>query len=83
MSDDPAFLDKTGGMPTGDDAEQALTVIRPYVSDFIVTPLQKSSLLPHDLQKEMPNIHRCLVAFLAVMRMSEAKREQEGGEKPH
>ena len=79
MSEDASFLDKTGGMPTGDDAEQALTVIRPYLSDFIVQPI-KSSALPSDLQQEMPNIHRCLVAFLAVMRMSEAKQKQD---KPH
>jgi hypothetical protein len=67
MTNGIEMIDKTGGMPTGDDAEEALTVVARYILSI--------TTLPPELAVQMPNIHRCLVAFLAISRMKEAKDE--------
>ena len=65
-----AAVVEQGGMPSGDDAEEALKVVAKYIVSGVLT-------LPPGLAVQMPNIHRCLVAFLALMRMHEAKQLQE------
>jgi hypothetical protein len=76
-----------GGMPNGDDAERALNVITKYVDNhgtpFMLMSVSKKLLdLPPELFQELGNIRRCLVAFLALMRMHEAKQEHGINEKP-
>lgn len=73
--------DDSAGMPTADQAEQCLEVIARYVPDFIVNPIPDSGL-PHDLDVVVPDIHKCLVAYLALMRMHEAKIKAESGHAP-
>ena len=68
-----------GGMPSGDVAEKALEVISKYVDKHgSVYAVQNKSgnvlFLPPDLFGQLGNIRRCLIAFLALMRMHEAKK---------
>jgi hypothetical protein len=69
------IIDKTEAMPSGDDAEQVLPIIDRYIVGGIMT-------LPPDLAVEMPNLRRICVAYLALMRMHEAKIEGDKGHKP-
>lgn len=59
-----------GGMPSGDDAERALQKVTQRMSGGNVIS-----------RKQMVNIRKCLVAFLALMRMHEAKQEHDLAEK--
>jgi hypothetical protein len=82
MDDASQAVIEQGGMPSGDDAEKALKVISNYVDSpagtpYMVFKVSRDGLgLPPALFKELGNIHRCLVAFLALMRMHEAKKEE-------
>lgn len=75
MDKESAAVVEQGGMPSGDDAERALKAISTVVDSPDGTPYTPPF-------KELGNIHRCLVAFLALMRMHEAKQEHGVGEKP-
>ena len=86
MDKESAAVVEQGGMPNGDDAEKALKVISQYVrthgTPYTVLNVSAASVgLPPELFKELGNIRRCLVAFLALMRMHEAKKEHGVGEK--
>ena len=75
MDENIQIIDKTGAMPSGNDAEQVLPIIDKYIVSGITT-------LPPDLAVEIPNLRRICVAYLALMRMHEAKIESHSGHKP-
>ena len=71
MDDASQAVIEQGGMPSGDEAEKALEVVT------------RHALLVENIPYlEIDNIRRCLIAFLAVMRMHEAKQEHGVGDKP-
>jgi len=83
MDENIQIIDKSSGMPTGDDAEKALDYITLALSnreDFQKAWMGRGE--PDQMFLEVENVHRCLVAYLALMRMHEAKIEGESGHKP-
>lgn len=71
MDKESAAVVEQGGMPTGDDAERAV--------EKVANKIEWGWRIAHT---ELPNIHKCLIAFLALMRMHEAKQEHGLDEKP-
>ena len=70
MDDASQAVVEQGGMPCGDDAEKALDKVNQRLK--FGHPIKR---------KQMENIRQCLVAFLALMRMHEAKQQHGVGEK--
>jgi hypothetical protein len=75
--------DDSAGMPTADQAEKALNYIAVALSNR--EDFQKAWMgicEPDPMFVEVENVYRCLVAYLALMRMHEAKIEAASGHKP-
>lgn len=87
MDDASAAVIEQGGMPSGDDAAAALTVMdkhSTFSADGKYMALDVGVFIncPIDFLEQWSNIHQCLIAYVALMRMHEAKKEHGLDEKP-
>jgi hypothetical protein len=79
MDNEILVEDKSAGMPTADQAQEALTYYDRVTARARAKAAEKRLIQEPQHLRAQENIRHCLIAYLALMKMHEAKVKAETG----